>query len=458
MLNFGLGMPSTSSWPLPGTQAPRAASTGCLAAGFAAGLARRCLDGVLALALGGAFAGCLTRRALGGGLLGGCLAGAFAGCLAGVLLAAGVAAFLGDDFVGMLSLPSMRPCRATCSVPFADCLEVLAAGFGLGRRGRFGGLLGRRRSGLAGLLRWTSGCHVGCTSWRCERRTLSARTLDGRDRSRPSYAALSRHDATRHRSRVRREVGIEPSPSTTSSSVSRSTSARCASKAAITSRAAAHVERDPVGHVETGVAPRLLDLADQVAGASLELELGRDRRCRARRGRTSPSASPPRPRPPIRPGSRTPPAGARRRRRRRAVGVVIVQSPALWALITSCVRPPSRGPSVFGLRISSLLPKRSTSVVSSTSLTLSSSRRMSMCGCEQRRVGSRHDRPRQRQAHAQSLRLAQRQQRRAGVAHLLHAGVQFGVERELIAAGQSVRCTLRRRRPAHRRVRDTRAR
>ena len=41
---------------------------------------------------------------------------------------------------------------------------------------------------------------------------------------------------------------------------------------------------------------------------------------------------------------------------------MIVQSPALWALMTCCVRPPSRGPSVFGLRISSFVPKRSTSV------------------------------------------------------------------------------------------------
>ena len=43
-------------------------------------------------------------------------------------------------------------------------------------------------------------------------------------------------------------------------------------------RAATHVEADPIGYVETGVAPCLLDLADQIASAALELELGCHRR------------------------------------------------------------------------------------------------------------------------------------------------------------------------------------
>ena len=102
-------------------------------------------------------------------------------------------------------------------------------------------------------------------------------------------------------------------------------------------------EADPVAHVETGVAARLLDGADQVAGEALDLELGGDRGVE----HDDPSL----------PGSvAAAPSDADTSRNVYSSGCSstpptttrspsMVQSPALWALMTCCVWPPSRGPS-----------------------------------------------------------------------------------------------------------------
>src|SRR3954454_21727696 len=104
-----------------------------VAAGTGGGACFVCafVEVVFAAALAGAVFGCGLGICLAGALLTGCFWAGLTvgfGCLAGAVFAAGLTAFLGDDFVEMLLTAFDAPLAGDLLGAFADCLEELPAG------------------------------------------------------------------------------------------------------------------------------------------------------------------------------------------------------------------------------------------------------------------------------------------------------------------------------------------